>query len=87
MGDLTELPNIGKVLAEQLKQVGISSSEELQRVGAKEAWARIKQIDSSACLHRLMALEGAIKGVKKVNLDKEIKKDLKEFYKNNRAYY
>lgn len=64
MGELSKLPNIGKVVEEQLNQVGIFTEEELKSVGAKQAWLKIQQIDESACIHRLMALEGAILGGK-----------------------
>ena len=84
MGELSSLPNIGKVEEEQLMQVGIHSAGELKRIGAKEAWLRIQAIDESACIHRLMALEGAIEGVKKSMLSDEMKADLKEFYQQHR---
>ncbi len=84
MGELSSLPNIGRVVEEQLMQVGIHSAGELKRVGAKEAWLRIQAIDESACIHRLMALEGAIEGVKKSMLSDEVKADLKEFYQQHR---
>lgn len=84
MGELSNLPNIGKVVEEQLLQVGIDSAEELKRIGAREAWLRIQQIDESACIHRLMALEGAIRGVKKSMLSDEVKADLKAFYQQHR---
>lgn len=80
MGELSKLPNIGKIVEEQLLQVGISSADELMKVGAKAAWLKIQEIDESACLNRLMALEGAIQGVKKAMLSDEEKADLKEFY-------
>ena len=80
MGELSKLPNIGKTVEEQLIQVGISSADELRRVGAKAAWLKIQEMDESACIHRLMALEGAIQGVKKTMLSDEVKADLKEFY-------
>ncbi|MDD7146784.1 MAG: TfoX/Sxy family protein [Lachnospiraceae bacterium] len=80
MGELSKLPNIGKTVEEQLLQVGISSADELKAVEAKEAWLKIQAIDESACIHRLMALEGAIQGVKKTMLSDEVKADLKEFY-------
>ena len=80
MGELSKLPNIGKTVEEQLLQVGISSADELKAVEAKEAWLKIQAIDESACIHRLMALEGAIQGVKKTMLPDEVKADLKEFY-------
>ena len=80
MGELSKLPNIGKVVEEQLNQVGIFTEEELHSVGAKKAWLKIQQIDESACIHRLLALEGAILGVKKTQLSDEKKAELKEFY-------
>ena len=84
MGELSSLPNIGKVVEEQLMQVGVDSAEELKRIGAREAWLRIQAIDESACIHRLMALEGAIRGVKKSMLSDEVKADLKAFYQQHR---
>ena len=84
MGELSSLPNIGKVVEEQLMQVGVNSAGELRRVGARQAWLKIQEIDESACLHRLMALEGAIEGVKKSMLPDEVKADLKEFYRQHR---
>lgn len=84
MGDLSSLPNIWKTVEEQLFRVGINSALELKRIGAKEAWLKIQEIDESACIHRLMALEGAIQGVKKTMLSDEVKADLKEFYQRNK---
>ena len=84
MGELSKLPNIGKSVEEQLNQVGITSLEELKAVGAKNAWLKIQEIDESACIHRLMALEGAICGVRKTMLLDEVKADLKEFYQGHK---
>ncbi len=80
MGELSKLPNIGKTVEDQLLQVGINTVEELKKIGAKAAWLKIQEMDESACIHRLMALEGAIEGVKKTMLSEEVKADLKEFY-------
>lgn len=80
MGELSKLPNIGKTVEEQLNQAGIYTEAELKSSGAKQAWLKIQQIDESACIHRLLALEGAIRGVKKTLLPDEVKADLKEFY-------
>lgn len=80
MGELSKLPNIGKTVEEQLIQIGIKSIDELMAVGAKQAWLKILEIDESACINRLMALEGAIRGVKKSELPDDVKADLKEFY-------
>ena len=84
MGELSKLPNIGKTVEEQLNQVGINSAAELKSTGAKEAWLKIQEIDESACINRLMALEGAIQGVKKTMLPDEVKADLKDFYQRNK---
>lgn len=80
MGELSKLPNIGKVVEEQLNKVGIFTTHELKNIGAKNAWLKIQKIDESACIHRLMALEGAIEGVKKTQLSEEKKLELKDFY-------
>ena len=80
MVELSKLPNIGKIVEEQLIQVGINSVDELKKVGAKAAWLKIQEIDESACINRLMALEG----VKKTMLSDEVKSDLKEFYQSNK---
>lgn len=84
MGELSKLPNIGKMVEEQLNQVGIKTEEEQKSVGAKQAWLKIQAIDESACIHRLLALEGAIRGVKKTALPDDVKVDLKEFYQWNK---
>ncbi|MBD5543598.1 MAG: TfoX/Sxy family protein [Lachnospiraceae bacterium] len=80
MGELSKLPNIGKNVEEQLNQVGIITEDDLKIIGSKQAWLKIQEIDESACIHRLLALEGAIRGVKKTALPDDIKAELKEFY-------
>ena len=80
MSKLSDLPNIGKKLEEQLNKVGIETIEQLKEVGSKQAWLDIKAIDASACINRLCALEGAIEGIRWHNLAEEVKRDLKEFY-------
>ena len=80
MGELSKLPNIAKMLEAQLADVGVTTVEELKRIGSREAWLRILAIDPSACIMRLSALEGAIQGIRWHNLDAETKQSLKEFY-------
>lgn len=63
--------------------MGISSADELKKTGTKSAWLKIQEIDESACINRLMALEGAIQGVKKTMLSDEVKADLKKFYQEH----
>ena len=80
MGELAKLPNISKVLEEQLNQAGITTYEELKEIGSRQAWLKIKAMDDTACLHRLYSLEGAILGIKKAELTTETKQDLKDFF-------
>ena len=84
MGELSKLLNIGKAVEAQLIQVGIETPDALRQVGAKAAWLKIQEIDPSACIHRLLALEGAIQGVKKTELSDAVKADLKAFYQEHK---
>ena len=43
-------------------------------IDSKEAWLKIKQIDESACINRLMALEGDIQNIRWHDLSDEDKK-------------
>jgi DNA transformation protein len=60
--------------------VGIYTVDELIDIGSNEAWLRIKETDDSACMNRLMALEGAIQNIRWHDLSDEDKKNLKDFY-------
>lgn len=81
MSELSTLPNIGKVVDEQLNQVGITTIKQLKETGSKQAWLNILAIDPSACYNRLCGLEGAIQNIRWHNLSAETKADLKDFYK------
>lgn len=79
--ELTDLPNIGPVLAENLSSVGIKTPEALRKTGAEEAWLQIRsRVDSGACLHQLQALAGAVEGIPKKDLSPERKAELKAFF-------
>lgn len=84
MRKLSELPNIGNEVERQLNAVGITTFDELKALGAEQAWLKIQETDDSACIHRLLALEGAIQGMKKTLLPEERKTELKEFYNWNK---
>ena len=82
MEKLTDLPNIGPKLAENLKKIGVTTPEKLRALGAEGAFARIRtQVDPTACLHQLEALAGAVEGVKKSLLPPERKMELKTWYR------
>lgn len=79
--ELTDLPNVGPVLAENLKKIGVETPEALREIGAEEAWLRIRlNVDSGACLHQFQALAGAAAGVPKKELSPERKAELKGFF-------
>lgn len=84
MGELSNLPNIGKETERQLNQVGIETADQLRETGSRTAWLKIHAIDLSACIHRLYGLEGAIRGIKKSELPAAVKAELKEFYNSNK---
>lgn len=83
MEKLTDLPNIGPKLAENLEKTGVDTPEQLRELGPEEAFLRIRaQVDPTACLHQLEALAGAAQGVKKSLLTPERKAELKAWHKS-----
>lgn len=84
MGELSTLSNIGPEVERQLNEAGVTTAAELRALGAEDAWLRIQANDPSACIHRLLALEGAIQGVKKTLLPPERRAELKAFYQAHR---
>lgn len=86
MGQLANLPNIGEKVEEQLNAVGITTAEQLVSTGAEAAWLKIQSIDESACIHRLLALEGAILGIKKTDIPAGRRAELKDFYNSHKKY-
>lgn len=84
MSGLTELPNIGPVVAAELEQIGIHTPAELRELGAREAWLRIRAlVDPGACLHMLLGLEGAVEGIKKSLLSPGKKDEMKAFFQEH----
>lgn len=82
MEKLTDLPNIGPKVAENLEKIGVTTPEQLREMGAEEAFLRIRaRVDSTACLHQLEALAGAVEGVKKSLLTSERKAELKVWHR------
>lgn len=57
---IIDLPNLGSKSVEMLKRVGITTVEELQRIGSIRAYYEIKKNMPSASLNLLWALEGAL---------------------------
>ena len=77
---LSQMPNIGPVLAGRLSQSGIQSGEELCALGAEQAFLRLRERQPDACFHTLTALEGAVRGGRKTQLSQERKKQLRQLF-------
>lgn len=82
---LSTLPNIGKILAKRLEEVGIETIDELMALGSTNIFIRLLAIDETACINELLALEGAIQGVRWHSLANDKKEELKTFYKMCKA--
>lgn len=83
--ELTSLPNIGKILADRLHEVGIETTKEFLEMGSEAVFIRLHTVDSRACLHELMALEGAVQGIRWHELDANRKTELKLFHQQVQA--
>ena len=79
MAELASMMNIGKEMARKLDSVGIGSAEELVRLGAEQAFLKVKGRYPNVCLVHLYALEGAVCNVEFNSLPEGRKRELKEF--------
>lgn len=78
---LTDLPNIGPKLAENLRRAGFETPEDFRAAGAREAFLRVRaQVDPTACFHQLTALAGAELGIPKKAIPAEEKAELRAFF-------
>jgi TfoX-like protein len=63
--DLENLPNVGPELARELRAAGVESAAHLRRLGAKGAWVKVRDFNPERdCASSLLALEGAVRGVR-----------------------
>ncbi|MBI9072801.1 MAG: TfoX/Sxy family protein [Melioribacteraceae bacterium] len=74
--ELEILPNIGKVLARNLNEVGIHNYDELKKIGSVKALHKIKLELDDGCANMLFALEGAIRGIRWHDIPKEERRKL-----------
>jgi predicted flap endonuclease-1-like 5' DNA nuclease len=58
---IAALPNLGPRSAQMLAAAGITTLGQLRRLGAVEAYARVRQAERGASLNLLYALEGALR--------------------------
>jgi hypothetical protein len=76
--ELRDLPNIGPVLVDTLRRVGIETPAALTAAGSVEVLLRIHRTipDDKACVHKLYVLEGAIRGVRSNDIPQGERADL-----------
>ena len=77
---LTQMPNIGRTLAQKLVQAEIHTAEQLISSGSRNAFLRIRAVDPEACIDMLYALEGAVQNIRWHQLDSGTKEDLLRFF-------
>ena len=81
MSTLSDLPNVGKVLEDNLRKINIEPPEQLRQIGAEEAFFRIRMVvDPGAWLHMLYGIQGAIEGIPDKFLSDQTKERLRLFY-------
>lgn len=76
--DLNELTNLGAATVNILRAIGVNSPADLQRLGAVEAYRRIKARGIKVSRATLYSLEGALRDVPWKQLDSSIKERLVE---------
>jgi DNA transformation protein and related proteins len=76
---LEGMRNLGPVISTRLRAVGIDTPSALQRVGAVEAYVRLKQAFPVETTHaQLYALHGAVTGVRWYTLSEESRAALRD---------
>jgi DNA transformation protein and related proteins len=65
---LEDVVNIGPALAHDLRAIGVEDIDALRDVGAQEAWLRLYEAGARDCLSSFLALEGAVRGVRWMQL-------------------
>ena len=74
---LSDLLNLGPTSAGWLRDVGIESRDDLERLGSVEAFLRVDASREGVSLNLLYALEGALRDVRWDRLPPEVRADLR----------
>ena len=78
-GRLKNLPNISFHMELQLINSGIKDELTLRKIGAKEAWLRLRKMNKALTVNVLYSLEGAIAGVHAAKLPTQQRQELEEW--------
>lgn len=76
MAELADLPNLGKVVAPQLKRAGVETPSQLRRLGSVGAALKLTEAGVDVCSSKLSALEGAVRGVRWHSIPADERADL-----------
>lgn len=83
---LEGLPNIGPALAAELHLAGIETAAQLRLIGARAAWTKVKDVNPERdCASSLLALEGALRGVRWMSLDRAEREALSAYAAEHRG--
>ena len=84
--DLENLPNIGPELARELRAAGVETAAQLHRLGTRGAWAKVKDVNPERdCASSLLALEGAVRGVRWMSIQPAERKVLRAYAAERRG--
>jgi DNA transformation protein and related proteins len=76
--DLERMTNLGPVSAARLRALGIETPEDLRRLGAIEAYVRLRRGFPETTRTSLYALHGALTGVRWYELSKDVRSALRD---------
>ncbi|MBL8599472.1 MAG: TfoX/Sxy family DNA transformation protein [Devosia sp.] len=77
MAAIEDSPNIGKVLGQRLRTVGIDTREKLEAMGDADAFRRLcARFPEDACIHTRLALAGAVRGIRWHDLPRDVQADV-----------
>jgi DNA transformation protein len=77
MTELEATPNIGKVLAGRLRAAGITTREQLEKLGDEAAFGRLRAtLPDDACTHTRLALAGAVRNIRWHDLSRDLRAEL-----------
>lgn len=77
--DLERMKNLGPISAARLRAVGVETPDELRRLGAVEAYVRLRRAFPSQTTHiMLYALHGALADVRWYELSDEVTAALRD---------
>ena len=84
--ELEDLPNVGPELARELRAAGVQTADQLRRLGAKCAWAKVRDVNPERdCASSLLALEGAVRGVRWMSIQPAERKVLRAYAAQRRG--